>query len=613
MDEELYDEFGNYIGPELSGSDSESGPESGATNAAAAGQQIVLQEDKQYYPDASEVYPDAETRVEDEDTQPITEPIIKPVKAKVFSVLEKEVPELNYSLEFMTTLMETTSLIRNIAVVGHLHHGKTSLLDLLIEQTHKESWPLHGQRRYTDTRKDEQERGISLKACPITVVLPDIRGKHFLLNVIDTPGHPNFSGEVTASLRAADGCIVVVDVVEGVMLQTERLLKHVCQAGIPITLVLSKMDRLITELRLPPTDAFHKICHVIQEVNNILATFSLGNVAFTSSTDGWSFTLLSFAEHYSRWHGNVDATAFARRLWGDIFFDAETRQFSKTRANSSMKRTFVEFILEPLYKVYSQVLGEHEDELAKTLSELHIKVKKTELRMDPAPLIKIVMSRFFGQKHRVEGIVSMVTNHLPTPKTGAPTKVSRVYSGSQDSALSLAMKQCKSDAPVMFNVVKMFPSPDGKTFGAFGRLFSGTLSPAQNVSVLGEGYSEYDEEDCVTCRVTSVAVMQGRYRVNISRAIAGNLVMLEGIDASIMKTATVYVPSGESEALAIFKPLVFDTISVVKIAVEPLRPSELPKMLEDPCVSFCETVSETCTFLKLIFLHTFYFRMKLHT
>ena len=155
MDPELYDEFGNYIGPELESeddSDSEDeqreeeeeervpddedmeqdGEEQGGQSMA-----VVLHEDKKYYPSASEVYgPDVETIVQEEDAQPLTKPIIEPVRKNKFEHLEQELPETNYSMEFLADLMDNGNLVRNIALVGHLHHGKTSFVDCLMEKTH---------------------------------------------------------------------------------------------------------------------------------------------------------------------------------------------------------------------------------------------------------------------------------------------------------------------------------------------------------------------------------------------------------------------------------------------------------------------------------------------
>jgi 116 kDa U5 small nuclear ribonucleoprotein component len=260
MDEELYDEFGNYVGPEFDESDEEDedgeGGYEGQQSHASHGSElmklnesndmeivtrtenrIVLHEDKKYYPDADEVYPGVRTVVLDEDAQGLEEPIIKPIITKNFSVLEMEQPALVYSTEFMTSLMNAPGLIRNVAVIGALHHGKTLFLDSLIQATHEKPWDPARNIRYTDTRKDEQERELSIKSTPVTLVMEDIGGKSYLLNILDCPGHVNFSDEATAALRISDGAVVVIDAVEGVMMNTERLLKQAVANCVPITLV----------------------------------------------------------------------------------------------------------------------------------------------------------------------------------------------------------------------------------------------------------------------------------------------------------------------------------------------------------------------------------------
>lgn len=122
------------------------------------------------------------------------------------------------------------------------------------------------QLRYTDTLLTERERGCSIKCTPLTMRLENLRGKSFVFNLMDTPGHVNFSDEVTAALRLADGVCIVVDAHEGVMMQTDRLIRHAMQERCPIVLIINKIDRLLLELKLPPSDAYLKLRQMIDEV-----------------------------------------------------------------------------------------------------------------------------------------------------------------------------------------------------------------------------------------------------------------------------------------------------------------------------------------------------------
>lgn len=250
MDDNLYDEFGNYIGPEIE-SDQESDAEEEdeelpdkppedeeesdgeeaahasngwltASNDVDMDNQVVLAEDKKYYPTAEEVYgPGVETLVNDEDEQPLEQPIIKPVRNIKFEVGVKD-SSTYVSSQFLVGLMSNPSLVRNVALVGHLQHGKTVFMDMLVEQTHHmPTFDINSEKhvRYTDTRIDEQERRISIKAVPMSLVLEDSNSKSYLCNIMDTPGHVNFSDEMTAALRLADGAVLIVDAAEGVMVR----------------------------------------------------------------------------------------------------------------------------------------------------------------------------------------------------------------------------------------------------------------------------------------------------------------------------------------------------------------------------------------------------------
>ncbi|XP_033911734.3 116 kDa U5 small nuclear ribonucleoprotein component [Acipenser ruthenus] len=603
METDLYDEFGNYIGPELD-SDEEDDLDRDARDADEEdeddeeepadqdeehpGMEVVLHEDKKYYPTAEEVYgPEVETIVQEEDTQPLTEPIIKPVKTKKFTLMEQELPSTVYDMEFLADLMDSPELIRNVTLCGHLHHGKTCFVDCLIEQTHPEIRKRDDQDlRYTDILFTEQERGVGIKSTPVTMVLPDSRDKSYLFNIMDTPGHVNFSDEVTSGIRISDGIVLFIDAAEGVMLNTERLIKHAVQERLAVTICINKIDRLMVELKLPPTDAYYKLRHIVDEVNSLLSMYStdenlivsplLGNVCFSSSQYSICFTLGSFAKIYSDTYGDISYNEFAKRLWGDIYFNPKTRKFTKKAPNSNSQRSFVEFVLEPLYKILAQVVGDVDTSLPRVLDELGIHLTKEELKLNIRPLLRLVCKKFFGE---FTGFVDMCVQHIPSPQDGAKNKIEHSYNGGLDSDLGEAMAECDPDGPLMCHTTKMYSTEDGVQFHAFGRVLSGTIHAGQPVKVLGENYTLEDEEDSQICTIGRLWISVARYQIEVNRVPAGNWVLIEGCDQPIVKTATITEPRGNEEA-QIFRPLKFNTASVIKIAVEPVNPSELPKMLD---------------------------------
>lgn len=140
------------------------------------------------------------------------------------------------------------------------------------------------------------------------------------------------------------------------------------------------------------------------------------------------------------------------------------------------------------------------------------------------------------------------------------------------------MKECNPNGPLMINVVKLYSSPDGSKFHALGRIYSGTVQTGQRVRVLGEGFSVDDDEDLAILEVSGLQVSKGRFSFQVDSAIAGNWILLDGVDGPIKKTATI--TDMNVEDVAIFRPLRFNMPSVMKLAVEPLNPTELPKMVD---------------------------------
>lgn len=619
--DDLYDEFGNFIGeaPESEEEeiqDGDAGPsyvydeeseaasevndqqlmevdDEGPSNA------VVLHEDKQYYPTAQQVYgEDVETTVQEEDAQPLSQPIVAPVEQKKFSMQEADLPPVFYSREFMTDLLNFPDQIRNIAFAGHLHHGKTAFMDMLVMQTHniqdrlekRQGRKRDEQLRYTDTHFLERERGISIKASPMSLVLQSTKGKSHVFNIMDTPGHVNFVDEVAASLRLVDGVVLIVDVVEGVQINTEQIIKYAVLEDLPLTLVINKMDRLILELKLPPNDAYFKLKHVVEEVNTVIENAlpgqgekrrvspEKGNVAFACSDMGWCFTLQSFAKMYADTYPKLDAYEFGSRLWGDIFYNPKSRKFSRKGLEERSKRSFVNFVLEPIYKLYSHTISESPEDLKDTLETLGIQLKPSQYKTDAQVLLKLVCEQFFGPP---DGFVDMVVRHVPSPIEGAKRKLERYYTGPLDSKVVASMEACDQDGPLVIHVSKLFSTSDASKFNALGRIMSGTAQPGQQVRVLGEGYTIDDEEDMAQATINETWLACTRYNIPTSGVPAGNWVLLSGVDNSIVKTATLVAPTlPDNEDAYIFSPVKHFTESVFKVAVEPINPSELPKMLE---------------------------------
>lgn len=199
-------------------------------------------------------------------------------------------------------LMRKPDYIRNIGIIAHIDHGKTTLTDNLLAGAGMISEELAGQQLVMDFDKQEQERGITIYAANVSMV-HEYDGKDYLINLIDTPGHVDFGGDVTRAMRAVDGVVVVACAVEGVMPQTETVIRQALKERVRPVLFINKVDRLIKELKLTPEQMQERFMKIIQNVNMLIQKYSEeeyknewlvnvndGSVAFGSAVKNWAIS-----------------------------------------------------------------------------------------------------------------------------------------------------------------------------------------------------------------------------------------------------------------------------------------------------------------------------------
>ncbi|MGL6298156.1 MAG: GTP-binding protein, partial [Methanobacteriaceae archaeon] len=206
-------------------------------------------------------------------------------------------------IEKIKELMYDPQHIRNIGIVAHIDHGKTTLSDNLLAGAGMISEELAGDQRFLDFDEQEQARGITIDAANVSMV-HKFKDHDYLINLIDTPGHVDFGGDVTRAMRAVDGAVVVVCAVEGIMPQTETVLRQALKENVRPVLFINKVDRLINELKLEPEELQNRFFKVIAEANKLIknmapedkkkewkADVADGSVAFGSAYHNWAINV----------------------------------------------------------------------------------------------------------------------------------------------------------------------------------------------------------------------------------------------------------------------------------------------------------------------------------
>ncbi|KAK8740714.1 hypothetical protein OTU49_002668 [Cherax quadricarinatus] len=373
----------------------------------------------------------------------------------------------------LPALLSNPQNIRNLCIMAHVDHGKTSLADALVASNGLINQRQAGRIRYMDSRKEEMERGITMKSSCVSLAYKRPEGE-YIINLIDSPGHVDFSSEVSTAVRLCDGTIIVVDVIEGVCAQTKVVLQQAWAENIRPVLVLNKIDRLILDMKLSPIDCYYHIAQVLEQVNAymgelyntaVLAKESeveeirkqaererklseierkvsecempeaqrifadwgintvddsdlyflpeLGNVVFASAYDGWGFSIHHFANLFSAKLG-MNKAVLNKTLWGDYYITTKGGEKKiVSGARDKRKNPLFVTILENLYKVYDTIMVKKDKYETEKLAEtLGVKIPMS-IRKSTDMRLKL-NCLCSGWLPLASAVLEMVVEHLPS-------------------------------------------------------------------------------------------------------------------------------------------------------------------------------------------------------
>jgi elongation factor 2 len=310
--------------------------------------------------------------------------------------------------------------IRNFGVIAHVDHGKTTMSDSLLAASGIISPSVAGQALALDSMKLEQNRQMTIRGANVTLYY-EIGGKEYVINMIDTPGHIDFTGRVTRALRAIDGVVVVSDSVEGIMTQTETVTRQALEERVRPVLYINKIDRLVKELRLDAPAMQKWLSNIIAEFNKLVEIY-----AEPELKEKWKVSIQS----------NSVAFGSAKDRWGFNYNIAQ--------------RNGVGF--KDVYDAYNS----DDQSLIKTLSE-------------KAPL------------H--EAVLGMVVQHHPPPHVAQRYRIPKIWPGDLDSDIGKSLVSCDDKGPILMMVTTINVDPQAGRI-ATGRLFSGTIKDGDEVYLI---------------------------------------------------------------------------------------------------------------------------------
>ena len=292
-----------------------------------------------------------------------------------------------------TEVMHTRERIRNLAIAAHIDHGKTTLSDNLIAGAGMMSEDLAGKSRVLDFDEQESARGITINAASASMVHA-VNDDYYLINLIDTPGHVDFGGDVTRAMRAVDGCIILTCAVEGAMPQTETVVRQALKEKVKPVLFINKVDRLITELQVTPEDMQERFMTQITKVNSLIKTF-----APDEHKKSWQVSVqdgtVAFGSAYHNWGITVPFMAKTGISFKDIFEHCHNEQQRELAKKAPVHEVLLDMAVEKLpsplhsqqYRVPNIWQGDLESETGKSMlgcdADGPLSLMITKIWMDP--------------------------------------------------------------------------------------------------------------------------------------------------------------------------------------------------------------------------------------
>ncbi|MGY5872155.1 MAG: GTP-binding protein [Candidatus Thorarchaeota archaeon] len=432
-------------------------------------------------------------------------------------------------------LVTETERIRNVTVIAHIDHGKTTLTDSLIAASGLLSREVAATARLLDYDLIEQQRGITIKASGISI-LHSLDDQEHLINLIDTPGHIDFSSHVTRGLRLTDGAVIVVDAIEGIMVQTETVTRQAMQELVRPVLFVNKVDRLLRERRLSGRKTAEEINRVVREFNAMLGkyldddlleewevSFNKGSLSVGSALDKWG----------------IDIETLKHRTGG-------------SESPADLVNALIE-ILEEIDGVY--------------------KAEKRKDLMNMYPVSSVILDS--------------VVRIIPNPIEAQEYRIPSFWEGDIESKEGRSLAQCDSKGPCICLVGDVQPDRHASTVSAI-RVFAGTLERAKPLINLRTG-----EE----VKSLQIGLSMSKTRVDLPVIPAGNLAFITGIkDIAVGDTLV----SKKARNMVSMTGLQYPMEPVVTYTVEPKSLSDLSKIQEpieeyvktDPALEF-EVNSET--------------------